>query len=84
MYITTSAPNKRNVGAVNGLGHTLVSLARGVGPALVTSFYSLSVERNIFGGQAVYILLSLLSVCALVFAARLPCNLWDEDIVNDP
>ena len=79
MYVTTSAPNRRSLGAVNGLGQTLVSLARGVGPALATSLYSLSVEENMLKGYAVYLFFSLFSMGALVLTTQLPYNLWGEE-----
>ena len=78
MYITASAPSKRSLGAINGLSQTTVSFARAVGPALSTSLFSLSVERNILGGYAVYAMLFIFSVLALLLAAKLPREMWEE------
>ncbi|KAJ3514656.1 hypothetical protein NLJ89_g2251 [Agrocybe chaxingu] len=60
MFITSSAPNKRSLGATNGLSQTIVSIARAIGPALSTSLFSFSVQKDILSGYGVYAL-SLLS-----------------------
>jgi len=78
MYVTASAPNKRSLGATNGLSQTTVSAARAIGPALSTSLYS-SVEYNLFGGYAVYGVLSAIGFGALLMAVKLPERLWGEE-----
>lgn len=78
MYITTSAPNKHSLGATNGLSQTTVSISRAIGPALSTSLFSISVERNILGGYGVYALLSFVSVFALFLGDKLPERVWDD------
>lgn len=78
MFITTSAPNKRSLGATNGLSQMTVSIARAIGPALSTSLFSFSVENNIFGGFGVYVVFATLSVLALLLATCLPSKLWDQ------
>jgi hypothetical protein len=79
MYITAAAPNKRSLGATNGLAQTTVSIARAIGPAFATSLFSFSVEQNILGGYGVYSLFLVLSIGALLLATHLPAELWDED-----
>ncbi|KAF7341669.1 Efflux pump azaL [Mycena sanguinolenta] len=78
MFLNASAP-KESRGAVNGLGQTAVSVARAIGPALSTSLFSLSVERNLLGGYAVYAILGAISVGAVILAMRLPRELWEEE-----
>ena len=78
MFITASAPNKRSLGATNGLSQMTVSIARAIGPALSTSLFSFSVENNIFGGFGVYVVFSILSVLALRLATRLPSKMWEQ------
>ena len=78
IFITSSAPNPRCLGATNGLSQTTVSIARAIGPALSTSLFSLSVEKNILGGFGVYISFATLSVFAVYLATRLPPKPWDE------
>ncbi|PPQ63561.1 hypothetical protein CVT24_004858 [Panaeolus cyanescens] len=79
MYITSSPPSKRALGATNGLSQTTVSIARAIGPALSTSLFSYSVEHNILGGYGVYFFLMILSCFALVLACRLPPRPWDHE-----
>ena len=84
MYITASAPNKRSLGATNGLAQTTVSMARAIGPALSTSLFSYSVEKNLLGGFAVYVIFAMFSCFALGLATCLPEKLWDwEDCSTD-
>ena len=78
MFVTASAPNKRSLGATNGLSQMTVSIARAIGPAMSTSLFSFSVENNIFGGFGVYVVFVILSVLALRLATRLPSKIWEE------
>ena len=77
MFITASAPNKRSLGATNGLSQMIVSIAKAIGPALSTSLFSLSVEKNIFGALGVYVVFAILSALALRLATYLPSKLWE-------
>ena len=72
MYITDLAPNRRSLGAINGLAQTAVSSARAVGPALSTSLFSFSVQYNILGGYGIYIALTSLAAWAILLAVQLP------------
>ena len=49
---------------------------RAVGPASATSFFAVSVEKNLLGGNLVYLVLMLLSVLAYVAAQLLPEEPW--------
>jgi len=71
MHVTESAPNRRSLGAINGLAQTAVSSARAVGPALSTSLFSFSVEYNILGGYGVYTALASLAGLAILLAVQL-------------
>ncbi|KAJ7115631.1 major facilitator superfamily domain-containing protein [Mycena crocata] len=77
MFLTASAPTSSR-GTVNGMAQTAVSAAKAVGPALATSLFSLSVEKNLLGGYAVYVALLCLSSLALLLARRLPDEVWEE------
>ncbi|TEB39446.1 MFS general substrate transporter [Coprinellus micaceus] len=79
MFVTASAPNKRSLGATNGLSQTTVSMARAIGPALSTSLYSFSIEYNILGGYGVYAVLAFLSVGAFILSQQLPRKLRGDD-----
>ncbi|KAJ3573998.1 hypothetical protein NP233_g2071 [Leucocoprinus birnbaumii] len=79
MYVTSSAPNKRSLGATNGLSQMTVSVARAIGPAMSTSLFSYSVQHNVLGGYGVYFLMIILSLLALIVATFLPRNVWDHE-----
>ena len=72
VFVTASAPNRRSLGATQGLSLTAVSIARMVGPSLSTSLFSFSVERNLLGGYAVYAVFSFLSCFAVWLALIVP------------
>lgn len=77
IYIRAAAPNKRVLGATNGLAQTSISVVRAIGPALSTSLFSLSLERNILGGSFVYVVMVILTVGALYATTYLPKKIWD-------
>ncbi|KAF8630250.1 hypothetical protein AX15_003027 [Amanita polypyramis BW_CC] len=77
IYVTASSPNESSLGATNGISQTMVSIARAIGPALSTSLFSFSLENNILGGYAVYVILFTLSCLATLLALRLPPKPWD-------
>ncbi|PFH51069.1 hypothetical protein AMATHDRAFT_143443 [Amanita thiersii Skay4041] len=78
IYITTSSPNKRSLGATNGLTQTTVSIVRAIGPAMTTSLFSFSVTNNLLGGYGVYVILSILSCAMLPIVTCLPPKPWEE------
>jgi hypothetical protein len=79
MFITAAAPNKRSLGATNGMGQTVVSTLRALGPATSTSLFAFSLEYNLLGGYAVYIILFAVSGLSLLLAVRLPKEPWRRD-----
>jgi hypothetical protein len=72
MYITASAPNQKTLGAVNGLSQTTASTVRAIGPALATSMFAYSVEHNLLGGYAVYLVMIAITLATSRFGAMLP------------
>ena len=77
MFVTASVP-KSSRGTANGLAQTSASLARAIGPAMGTSMFSLSVQYNLLGGYFVYVVFMTVSALALVLAAQLPEEVWEE------
>ncbi|CAA7260853.1 unnamed protein product [Cyclocybe aegerita] len=75
MFITASAPNKRPLGAINGLAQTLVSVGRITLPALASSLLSLSIQKNILGGYGSYFTLMLFALGGIRLAKLLPQEL---------
>ncbi|KAH7907474.1 hypothetical protein BJ138DRAFT_1116658 [Hygrophoropsis aurantiaca] len=79
MFVTSSAPSKDSLGSINGMGQTLASVARAIGPAMSTSLFAVSEQHHLLGGNAVYLFLVLLTVFFLWLTSRLPGELEDRD-----
>jgi hypothetical protein len=76
MYVCSAAPNKRSLGATNGLAQTVVSVQRTVGPAAAASLFAFTVKNDILGGYLTYVVL-LAAVCgSLCVAVQLPKTTW--------
>ncbi|PPQ96786.1 hypothetical protein CVT26_006197 [Gymnopilus dilepis] len=75
MFITAAAPNKRSLGATNGLAQTLVSIGRMVMPVMASTLLSLSIVHHIFWGYAAYIVLVTFTVGGVWLASHLPSSL---------
>jgi len=78
MYISAASPNKASIGATNGLAHVAISVMRAVGPAVVNSAYSLSVEKHIMGGYFAYWMMVVMIGLTLWVGCLLPKKLWGE------
>jgi MFS family permease len=76
MYISSAAPNKRSLGATNGIAQTVVSIQRTVAPAAAASLFAFSLDRNILGGNFVYVVLLSIVCVALGVSVELPENTW--------
>jgi hypothetical protein len=79
MFITASAPTNTILGAINGLGQTSASTARAVGPALATSLFAMSKERNLLGGNAVYVILIMLAGALRWLGSQLPDEIRERN-----
>ncbi|KAG1858802.1 major facilitator superfamily domain-containing protein [Suillus subalutaceus] len=79
MFITASAPTNTALGAIHGLGQTSASMARAVGPALATSLFAVSKERNLLAGNAVYVVLIILGGALRWLGSQLPDEIQDRN-----
>ncbi|KAH9059734.1 hypothetical protein EDB87DRAFT_735072 [Lactarius vividus] len=66
MYISSAVPNKRSLGATNGLAHTVASIQRMVGPAAADGLFAFSLMNNVLGGNFAYMVLVVLVGVGLV------------------
>ncbi|EIW83692.1 MFS transporter [Coniophora puteana RWD-64-598 SS2] len=80
MFITAAAPNKRSLGATNGLAQMTGSIARAVGPAVATSMFAYSAGHDVMGGYAVYVLLMFVAFGSLRLASYLPEELGQKSL----
>jgi len=72
MFITAAAPNKRSLGATNGLAQMTGSIVRTIGPAMSTSMFAYSVEHKLMCGYAVYAVLVTMGILSVRLSAKLP------------
>jgi len=77
MYIMAAAPNRRSLGALNGLAQTTASIMRAIGPASATSLFAFSVQHNFMGGYGIYVVVILMVIATSPLYARLPDNVGD-------
>ena len=78
IFLTSSAPNKRSLGATNGLAQLSASIMRTIGPAAATSLFSISVQNNWLDGYGVYGVWIVVCCVALCVAVQLPYQPWDK------
>jgi hypothetical protein len=72
VFITSSAPAKNLLGAINGLGQTTSAMSRAFGPALATSLFAFSKEYNVLDGNAAYVVLIVLGGVLSWLGSQLP------------
>jgi len=78
IFIATASPNKASLGATNGLAQLSVAIMRAIGPALVSSIYSLSIDEDhhYMNGGLVYYMTVTVSLGAIWVGSLLPRNPW--------
>ncbi|KAH9169621.1 MFS general substrate transporter [Lactarius sanguifluus] len=76
MYISSSPPNKRSLGAANGLAQTVDAIQCAVGPVATASLFAFSLQNNVLGGQFAYAVLLSIVCVGLCLAAQLPGDTW--------
>lgn len=57
IFITESAPNRASLAGTNGLAQATASVMRCIAPSIASSLFSLSLERHLLGGNAVFFIL---------------------------
>ncbi|KAH8993665.1 MFS general substrate transporter [Lactarius deliciosus] len=72
MYISSAAPNRRSLGATNGLAQTMVSIQRTIGPAAAASLFAFSLDNNVLGGNFTFVVLPVVVLVGLCIAVQLP------------
>ncbi|KZT24425.1 major facilitator superfamily multidrug-resistance, DHA1 sub-family [Neolentinus lepideus HHB14362 ss-1] len=72
IFITSAAPTRGSLGATTGLGQTVASFMRVVGPALSASLFAVSLQKHLLGGYLVYVILTMLVLGTFGGATLLP------------
>ncbi|KAI0649187.1 MFS general substrate transporter [Trametes meyenii] len=79
MFVTSAAPDKNSLGATNGLAQLAASIVRAIGPAGSTSLFALSLDQNWLGGNAVYVIFTVLSCLFMLVGLPLPRYGWANE-----
>lgn len=72
ILIIDSAPNRASVGATNGLAQAVGCAMRSIAPSAASSLFSISLERQLAGGNMVYIVIMGICILGLRSALLLP------------
>ncbi len=75
IYISSAVPNKRFLGAANGLS-LATSIQSAVGPAAADWLFAFSLTHNVLGGNFAYVVLVGVVCVALGVSTQLPRNTW--------
>ena len=80
MFIAAAAPNKRSLGATNGLAQTVAAIQRIVGPSAAASLFAFSLANNVLGlgRNFAYVVLLVFVDVGIVVAAQLPRFTWKK------
>jgi len=76
LYISSAAPNKRSLGAANGLSQVATAVQSAVGPAAADWLFAYSLTHNVLGGNLAYVVLVGVVSVALCVSTQLPRNTW--------
>ena len=75
MILTGSAPSRSSLGTMNGLAQAMASITRSLGPSFASSLYSISLQWQLAGGNAVYYVMMVIVVIGIRFTFMLPTTL---------
>lgn len=84
LLINASAPSPQLLGTLNGIAQMLSSLVRSAGLAIGPALFAVSKQKNLLGGQAVWVFMVASSLCVsgtswLVSDAKAD---WRQDVTE--
>ncbi|KZT54505.1 MFS general substrate transporter [Calocera cornea HHB12733] len=77
ILVKRAAPSKLAMGSTYGMSQMVTAFARAIAPWFVSSLFAYSVESNILGGNLIWIIMSLLSVVAVLQSLKVEKVLRD-------
>ncbi|KZT32313.1 MFS general substrate transporter [Sistotremastrum suecicum HHB10207 ss-3] len=72
IFLTSAAPTRNSLGGTVGLGQTLDGIMRAIGPSLAGALFAVSIEKNLLGGNFVYLVLMCIVFVLFVASFTLP------------
>jgi hypothetical protein len=76
LYISSAVPNKRSLGAANGLAEVATSILSAIGPAAADWLFAFSLTHNVLSGNFAYVVFVGVACVALGISTQLPRNTW--------
>ncbi|KAF8267248.1 major facilitator superfamily domain-containing protein [Lactarius quietus] len=76
LYISSAVPNKRSLGAANGLAQVATSIQSAVGPAAADWLFAFSLKHNVLGGNFAYVVMVGMVCVSLGITRYLPRKTW--------
>ncbi|KAG9058254.1 hypothetical protein FS842_011134 [Serendipita sp. 407] len=74
MLVKAAAPDKEMLGSTFGVSQTIACIARAIGPILASSLFAASVDRQILGGNAVWLVMASIGLWGFLQARSLYCH----------
>ncbi|KAG8831242.1 hypothetical protein FRC17_003438 [Serendipita sp. 399] len=71
MLVKAAAPDKEMLGSTFGVSQTIACVARAIGPAFVSSLFAVSVDRQLLGGSAVWLIMAAIGLGSVIQSRRL-------------
>jgi len=71
VVIAETAP-KKLIGSINGIVQLAGCAMRTLAPSFATSLFSFSIEKQVFGGYLVYVVVYAIVICGIGFSRLLP------------
>jgi hypothetical protein len=78
LYVSSAAPNKRSLGAADGLSQVATSIQSAVGPAAADWLFAFSPTHNVLGGNLAYVVRVGVVCVGLGVSTQLPRNTWAQ------
>ncbi|KII89811.1 hypothetical protein PLICRDRAFT_39985 [Plicaturopsis crispa FD-325 SS-3] len=76
IFITAASPNRASLGATNGIAQVVVSVMRAIGPAAVSSLFSITIKHHLLDGMLVYVVLGAVVLVSVLISSILPRKMW--------
>ncbi|KIO21446.1 hypothetical protein M407DRAFT_15815 [Tulasnella calospora MUT 4182] len=70
IMVKSAVPNQQSLGSTFGLAQSVACIARAAGPAFASSVFAISVDKNILGGNFVWVVLLLVALCGVAATSR--------------
>ncbi|KAM6489141.1 Major facilitator superfamily domain containing protein [Amanita muscaria] len=75
IILTASSPTRSSLGTMNGLGQAVACIMKSLGPSIASSLHSISLQRQLIGGNAVYYIMTMVVAFGIQYTFMLPKKL---------